>query len=182
MPNTCFELWYCDGVRFDLLPVSRNMWHLKGKRLTIPTPGKNIRLAVCGAYRYPAGPFIATYGSKNVNTAIFIPLLYLLTCRAKRTHRIIILVLDNARYFRKSKRAQEKLEQISEWVIPFWLPKYTSEKLNRIENLWGHLKDDYFSRMLVTKKRLFISEAVKLLKRLHTRGALRKFFGKNLPT
>src|SRR4051812_42002076 len=80
-----FELWYCDAVRFDLLPVSRDMWHMKGKRLFIPTPGKNVRVAVCGAYRYPEGPFQATFGSKNVNTNLFIPLLGLLVKRVKRT-------------------------------------------------------------------------------------------------
>jgi hypothetical protein len=37
-------------------------------------------------------------------------------------------------------------------VRPFWLPKYTSEKLNRIEGLWRHLKEAFFSRML-TKRR-----------------------------
>lgn len=182
MPHVHFELWYGDGVRFDLLPVSRNMWHLKGERLTIPTPGKNVRVAVCGAYRFPDGPFVTTYGSKNVNTALFIPMLQLLVRRAKRTHRVIILVLDNAGYFRKSKRAQKELKKFKEWIIPFWLPRYTSEKLNRIENVWGHLKDDYFSRMLVKRRESFIAAAVKLLKRLHRRGALRKLFGKNLPT
>jgi transposase len=158
------------------------MWHLKGERLYIPTPGKNVRVAVCGAFRYPEGPFLATFGPKSVNTALFISLLHLLSRRVKRTRRIIILVLDNARYFRKSKRAQAELENLSERIIPFWLPKYTSEKLNRIENVWTHLKDDYFSRMLVTRRNLFASAAVKLLKRLNHRGALKKLFGKNLPT
>lgn len=157
------------------------MWHPKGKRLYIPTPGTNMRVAVCGAYRYPDGPFIATYGSKNVNTALFVPLLQLLTRRSKRTGQIIILVLDNARYFRKSKWAQRELEVRSQWIIPFWLPRYTSERLNRIEPLWDHLKSDYFSRMLVRRRELFTLAVVRLLKRLHRRGALHKLFGSNLP-
>jgi transposase len=177
-----FELWYGDGVRFDLLPVSRNMWHFKGERLWIPTPGTNFRVAICGAYRYPDGPFQFSCGLKNVNTAIFIPLLRLLTRRSKRTGRVIILVLDNGTYFKKSKKAKAELELVSQYIIPFWLPKYTSETLNRIESLWDHLKDDYFSRMLVKRKELFLAAVVKLLKRLHRRGALRKLFGKNLPT
>jgi transposase len=176
-----FELWYADGVRFDLLPVSRGMWHVVGKKLYVPTPGKNVRVAVCGAYRYPEGPFLSTFGSKSVTTALFIPLLQLLTRRAKRTRKRIILVLDNGSSF-TSKRSRAELAARREFVRPFWIPKYTSETLNRIENLWGHLKDDYFSRMLTKRKDLFTREVVRFLKRLHRRGALRKLFGDSLPT
>jgi transposase len=158
------------------------MWHPRGERLFIPTPGLNLRVAVCGAYRYPDGPFLATYGSRNVNTDIFLSLLTLLVRRAKRTGRVIILVLDNARYFRKAKRAQVKLDAISQWVIVFWLPKYTSEKLNRIETVWEHLKDDYFSRMLVRRRERFVTEVVHLLRQLRRKGALAKLFGFHLPT
>jgi transposase len=180
--ESTFELWYGDGVRFDLLPVSRDMWHSKGKRPFIPTPGTNVRVAVCGAYRYPDGPFLSTYGPRNVNTDMFLALLTLLVNRAKRTGRVIVIVLDNAGYFRKAKRAQVRLESISQWVIVFWLPKYTSEKLNRIENVWGHLKDDYFSRMLVRRRERLITKVVKLMKRLRRKGALAKLFGSHLPT
>jgi transposase len=158
------------------------MWHVRGRRPNIPTPGTNIRAAVCGAFRYPDGPFLATYGTRSVNTDLFLALLTLLVRRSKRTKRVIVLVLDNARYFRKAKRSQEKLGQISEWVIVFWLPKYSSQKLNRIENLWDHLKDDFFSRMLVKRRSRFLREVVKLLKRLRRRGAIHKLFGSNLPT
>jgi transposase len=140
-----------------------------------------MKVAVCGAYRYPDGPFLATYGPKNVNTGLFIPLLQLLTRRSKRTGRIIILVLDNARYFRKARRAQAELEARSRWIIPFWLPKYTSESLNRIESVWDHLKDDFFSRMLVRRRELFMMATVHLLKRLRRRGGLHRLFGPNLP-
>jgi transposase len=158
------------------------MWHVRGRRLCIPTPGTNARVAVCGAFRYPEGPFLATYGLKSVNTDLFLALLTLLDKRVKRTKRVIVLVLDNARYFRKAKRAQERLEKISPRIIVFWLPKHSSEKLNRIENLWGHLKDDYFSRMLVKRRGRFVREVVKLLKRLHRKGAYHKLFGSELPT
>jgi transposase len=158
------------------------MWHVRGKRQDIPTPGTNVRAAVCGAYRYPDGPFLASYGSRSVNSFLFLALLTLLVRRSKRTKRVIVLVLDNARYFRKAKRSQSRLEQISEWVIVFWLPKYSSQKLNRIENLWDHLKNDFFSRMLVKRRDRFLREVVKLLKRLRRRGAIHKIFGSNLPT
>ena len=173
---------YGDGVRFDLLPVSRDLWHVLGHRPNIPTPGTNVRAAVCGAYRYPEGPFLATYGSRSVNTDLFLPLLTLLVKRSKRTKRVIVLVLDNARYFRKAKRAQTRLNQIRQWVIVFWLPRYSSQKLNRIENLWGHLKDDFFGRMLVKRRKRFLREVVKLLKRLQRRRSIHNLFGSSLPT
>ena len=157
------------------------MWHVRGRRQDIPTPGTNVRAAVCGAYRYPDGPFLATYGTRSVNSFLFLALLILLVRRAKRTKRVIILVLDNAHYFRKAKRSQARLEKISEWGIVFWLPKYSSQKLNRIESLWDHLKDDFFSRMLVKRRDRFLREVIKLLKRLRRRGAIHKLFGSNLP-
>jgi transposase len=176
-----FELWYLDGVRFDLLPVSRGMWHRKGKRLFIPTPGKNVRVAVCGAYRYPNGPFRFAHGPKSVNTGLFLQCLHQLVRRSQQTGKRIVLVLDNARYFRKAKRAQAELGIVARWVRPFWLPCYTSEKLNRIEGIWGHLKDDYFSRMLTPNRELFYEAAVKLLRRLHKQGTLQTLFGSHLP-
>jgi transposase len=117
-----------------------------------------------------------------VNTDLFVALLSLLVKRVRRTRRPIILVLDNARYFRKAKRAQAALAAIELQVIPFWLPRYTSEKLNRIENLWAHLKDDFFCRMLVTRRETFTAEVVKLLKRLKHKGGIHKLFGSNLPS
>jgi transposase len=156
------------------------MWHRKGQRLSISTPGKNVRVAVCGAYRYPEGPFLFTHGPKSVNSALFVRLVHKLVRRAKRTGRRIVLVLDNGGAF-TSNLSLAALATAAEWVRPFWLPKYTSERLNRIEGLWGHLKDDYFSRMLTRRRERFYAAAVKLLDRLHRRGALRTLFGAHLP-
>jgi transposase len=117
-----------------------------------------------------------------VNTDLFLAFLTLLEKRAKRAGRVIILVLDNARYFRKAHRAKSKLESISSRVVVFWLPKYSSEKLNRIENIWDHLKNGYFSRMLVERREKFLTEIIKFLKRLCRKGELGKLFGSNLPT
>jgi transposase len=117
-----------------------------------------------------------------VNTDLFLALLTLLVKRSKRTKRVVVLVLDNARYFRKAKRAQARLEQISSWVIVFWLPKYSSQKLNRIESLWGHLKDDFFGRMLVKRRERFLREVVRLLKQLRRGRSIHKLFGSSLPT
>lgn len=153
----------------------------KGERLLIPTPGKNARIAVCGAYRYPDGPFRATYGPKSVTTALFVDLVHVLIKRAKRTGRRIVLVLDNGGAFR-AKRSEAELSEAKPGVVPFWLPKYSAEKLNRIENLWQHMKNDYFSRMLVERREQFFAAAMQLLRALEKQGALKKLFGASLPT
>jgi hypothetical protein len=45
--------------------------------------------------------------------------------------------------------------------------------LNEIEPVWGHLKEDYFSQMLVRSPRQFVDEAVAFLTTLSKPGALR---------
>jgi transposase len=148
------------------------MWRRRGQRLLLHTPGKNVRVAVCGALRYPEGPFLFTHGPKSVNTDLFIALLNKLVRRARRTGKRIKLVLDNGGCF-TSKRASQALHAARRWVTPIFLPKYTSESLNWIEGFWGHSKETFFSRMLTKKRDSFYAEAVRLLQRLRRPSALR---------
>jgi hypothetical protein len=124
-PEVDFELWYADGTRFDLLPVTRSMWRPRGHRLWLPTPGKNLKVGICGAIRFPTGEFLFTHREKSVTTDLFLPLLEQLVRRAKRTGRRIVLVIDNGSPF-TSKRSLAALEAAWPYVRPFWLPKYTS--------------------------------------------------------
>jgi transposase len=174
------ELWYGDGVRFELLPVARHMWRSRGQRLFIATPGSNVRVAVCGAFRWPAGPFLFTHGDKNVVSALFLELLRQLGQRARRTGRRIVLVLDNGSAF-TSAASLRAIHEARGWLTIFWLPKYTSEQLNPIENVWGHLKSDYFSRMLTPvrptypqTREVFRSAVISFLRSLRCPGALRR--------
>ena len=148
--------------------------------MLIATPGKNVRVAVCGAYRYPEGPFRFAHGPKRVNTDLFIGMLAQLAHRAQQTGQVIVLVLDNGGAF-TSNRSRAEIARLEPWLIVFWLPRYTSERLNRVEGLWGHLEDDYFSRMLTRSRGSFYPAAVSLLSRLRKPGALRKLFGPHLP-
>lgn len=166
-----FELWYADGVHFNLLPVTRSMWRRKGQRLLVPTPGKNVRVGVVGAIRFPDRHFLFTHQPKSVTTALFLPLLAMLVARAKRTGRRIVLVLDNGGPF-ISLRAQAALEAARPQVRVFRLPPYTSETLNWIEGYWDDLKSTYFSRMLTEQREAFYPEAVRLLRRLRHSGRL----------
>lgn len=167
-------MWYGDGVRFDLLPVTTYAYRPRGIPLRIETPGKNHRIGVCGAFRYPDGPFLFTYRLwKNPITEHTIGLLNLLADRSRRTGKKITLVLDNGSTF-TSKASLAEIHRLREWVQVFWLPTYTSEQLNLIENLWAHLKRVYFSRMLTKRLHEFPVAVVQLLKSLSAPGALRK--------
>ncbi|WP_256561633.1 transposase [Pyxidicoccus xibeiensis] len=135
-------------------------------------PGRNFRVAVCGAIHFPTRQFLFTHQPKSASTALFLPLLKRLVRRAKRTGRRIVLVLDNGVPF-NSRLAQMALEAASPYVRAFRLPKYTSETLNWIENFWGHLKKTYFSRMLTEQREAFYPDAVRLLRRLRRSGHLR---------
>lgn len=169
-----FELWYGDGVRFDLLPVTTYAYRLRGQPLRVETPGKNRRVGVCGAFRYPDGPFLFTHRLwKNAVTAQTVGLLGLLADRARRTGKKIILVLDNGSTY-TSKGSLGELHRLRAWIRVFWLPTYTSEQLNLIENVWTHLKRTYFSRMLTKRLDEFPAAVIRLLRSLAVPGALRK--------
>lgn len=171
-PGADFELWYADGVHFDLLPVTRSMWRRRGQRLLLPTPGSNVRVGVCGAIHFPSQQFLFTHQPRSVTTDLFLPLLQRLVAHAQHSGRRIVLVLDNGSPF-TSRRSRTALEEAHPWVRPFWLPRYTSETLNWIEGYWEHLKDTYFSRMLTQQREAFYPDTVRLLRRLRRSGRLR---------
>jgi transposase len=150
------------------------MYRLRGKPLRVGTPGAHARVAVCGAYRYPDGPCSFAYGGKSVNSALFEVLLTKLLRQARRRQRTLWLVLDNGSAH-TSKASLRLLKAARPWVEVVWLPTYSSEQLNDIENVWKHLKEDYFSRMLVPDVRSFDQAVVALLRRLESAGQLRRF-------
>ena len=139
----------------------------------MPTPGKNARIAVCGAFRWPDGPFVFDHGPKSPNTSCFLGLLTKLGRRAKATGRRIVLVLDNGSAH-TSARSRKALAHLAPLIRAFWLPPYSSELLNDIEGIWGHFKEDYFSQMLVTRRADFYDEAVAFFATLAAPGALRR--------
>lgn len=151
------------------------MWRLRGTVLYIETPGKNVKVPVCGAMRYPDGPFVYPAGPAytNVKTATFIGMLRKLAARARRHGKRMILVLDNGSAH-TSTLAQDEIAAHHDVISIFWLPTYTSEQLNDIEGLWGHMKDDYFSRMLARSARSFARKVVAILDRFTRPGALRR--------
>lgn len=149
----------------------RSAWRRRGQRLALPTPGKNVRVAVVGAVRYPTGDFRFAHQPRSVTSALFLALLPGLVKHAKRTGRRIVLVLDNGGCF-TSRASTAALEAAKPHVRVFWLPRYTSETLNWIEGFWEELKSTYFSRMLTVDRDSFYGAAVRLLSRVRSRGKL----------
>ncbi len=147
-------------------------WRPRGVPRHVATPGKNVRLAVCGGFRWPDGPFLFHHRPKSVDTTCFLGLIVRLARRARATKKRIILILDNASAH-TSARSSKVLEELSGLVRPFWLPPYSSELLNEIEGVWSHLKKDYFSQMLVRRRDQFVDMAVAFLTTLAKPGALR---------
>ena len=174
-PNAGFELWYGDGVTFSLLPQVMHAWRKRGTVKRIRTPGRNVRVPVFGAYRWPDGPFLFAAGTRGgVNTDLFLDLLRQLARHARRVHRIVVLVLDNGSA-QTSHRSQAARLALVPQVVVFDLPRYSSEQLNDIENLWLHTKEDYFSEMLVERRDDFPGAVRALLQQLRRRGRLRRF-------
>lgn len=155
-------------------------WRRRGKPLRIPTPGKNAKVAVCGAYRWPDGPFVFSHGPKSVNTERFVEMVTQLAHRARRTGKVAVLVIDNGSNH-TSKRSSQVLDQVRDFVRVVWLPPYSSEQLNDIENLWKRLKEDYFCRMLVKERTTFEAAVVALLRNLRTQGSVRRLLRARLP-
>jgi len=172
-PGAQFELWFADGVRFELLPVTVYTYRKRGRPLLISTPGKNKKVAVCGAMRWPDGPFVFSDGSGYPNTSLFVRMLQRLKIRARRTGRRIVLVLDNGSAH-TSRLSRAEIDKVKGLIQVFWLPTYTSEQLNDIEGLWKHLKEDYFSRMLVDNSQDFREAVVGILKRMSRARGLRR--------
>lgn len=124
--------------------------------------------------RYPDGPLLYTYRLwKNPKAEHVVGLLKLLGARAQGTGKRIILVLDNGSIF-TSNAARAELDRLKEGIMVFWLPTYTSEQLNYIENLWLHLKKTYFRRMLTRDPDRFPQAVLRLLNQLAAPGAVRR--------
>jgi hypothetical protein len=156
------------------------MWKRRGSRLVLPTPGKNVRVGVVGAIRYPNKHFLFAHQPRTVTGPLVLPLLNQLVARAKRTGRRIVLVIDSGRPF-SARLAQTALEEARPWVTTFQLPFYTSETLNWIERFWEEVKGTYFSRMLTKEREAFYPDAVRLLLRLQRPGTVRNLMLRMAP-
>jgi hypothetical protein len=80
-------------------------------------------------------------------------LLQKLVRRARRTHRRIVVVMDQGSPHH-AKSLTRYLEDVKEHLEVFWLPHYSPE-LNLIERLWKHLKASRMANVLFASFRAF---------------------------
>lgn len=158
--NADYELWYQDESEFHLHPHLTRAWMLRGKQKRVPSPGKNRKQTVFGAFRYGRGLFY--YHIQPRKTAWGVrALLQQLVRRAKQTGRRIILVMDQGNPHH-AKVLHRHLEDVKEYIEVFWLPYYSPE-LNLIERLWKHLKCSRMANVLFSSFMQFtghLSEAL----------------------
>lgn len=106
-------------------------------------------------FRFAAQP-------NKASADLFLQLLPQLRRHARRVGKQIILVTDNGSIF-TATRALQAIEEATSWLYIEWSPQYSSEQLNDIEQLWQHLEQDFFSRMLVRRCEDFIPAALRML-------------------
>jgi transposase len=113
--------------------------------LRVPAPGKNKRVGVCGAYNPVTGQLLSRTAAK-IRARDVVVLLAKLAARARRTGRLILVVLDNAQ-LHKGQLARRAWERYAAWIRPVWLPGYSPD-LNDIERIWKREKENYFANSL----------------------------------
>ena len=160
-------------MKFELLPVVTYAWRRRGQPARVPTPGKNRKLAVIGAMRWPDRLFRFRAAPRSLHSGLFIDLLPQLYALARRRRRRVVLVLDNGPQF-TSRRSRAAVAVYGRALKVVPLPRYSSEQLNDIEGVWKHLDEDYFSRMLVPRPDDFEAAALRLLQSFRRPGALRR--------
>lgn len=158
--NSDYELWYQDESEFHLHPHLTRAWMLRGKQKRVPSPGKNRKQTVFGAFCYGRGLFYKHIQPRKTSWGVRM-LLQQLVRRARRTGRRIVLVMDQGNPHH-AKALHRHLEDVEEHIDVFWLPYYSPE-LNLIERLWKHLKCSRMANVLFSSFKQFteyLSEAL----------------------
>ena len=102
-------------------------------------------MAACGAYNPLTGQVLSCIAPK-IRAAQFAAVLEKLAARARRTGRLIVVVLDNAN-LHKGKLARAAWARYALWLKPYWLPAYCPD-LNDIERVWKREKELHFANTL----------------------------------
>lgn len=109
----------------------------RGEQKAIPTPGKQKRAHLFGAYDWHADEVTWLLAEKQNSQTFLDFLLHLMLNRYPQER--IVLVLDNAPHHR-SGHSQAALSLFEDRLLVVWLPPYCST-LNPIERYWKHLKE-----------------------------------------
>ena len=117
-------------------------WFLKGKQRIIPTIGKHEGVKLVGCLDYETGR-VYVEEHKKYDAEIF--LRFLKNVLEQYPEGKTVMILDNAR-IHHAKLLQSFLEENSEHLELVFLPPY-SPNLNKIEELWGWMKDSVINNV-----------------------------------
>lgn len=117
-------------------------WFLKGKQRIIPTFGKHEGVKLVGCLDYETGrAYVEEH--KKYDAEIFLH--FLKNVLEQYPDGKTVMILDNAR-IHHAKLLQGFLEENKERLELVFLPPY-SPNLNKIEELWGWLKDSVINNV-----------------------------------
>ena len=117
-------------------------WFLKGKQRIIPTFGKHEGVKLVGCLDYETGR-IYVEEHKKYDAEIFLH--FLKNVLEQYPDGKTVMILDNAR-IHHAKLLQGFLEENKERLELVFLPPY-SPNLNKIEELWGWMKDSVINNV-----------------------------------
>jgi transposase len=136
------RLIYLDECDLHLLPVVRAMW-MKGRRVRVPTPGKNAKRAFFGALDAASGIF--HWADHDRKLAVhFVQFLEQLAA----TYPVgpLFLVMDNV--ITHDAKAVRAWLAANPRVQVLWLPKYAAHDANPVERIWGLMKGNVAANRL----------------------------------
>ena len=117
-------------------------WFLKGKQRIIPTFGKHEGVKLVGCLDYETGR-VYVEEHKKYDAEIFLH--FLKNVLEQYPDGKTVMILDNAR-IHHAKLLQGFLEENKERLELVFLPPY-SPNLNKIEELWGWMKDSVINNV-----------------------------------
>ncbi|MHB1414707.1 MAG: IS630 family transposase [Chloroflexota bacterium] len=157
------HLLYLDECDLHLLPVLRAMWMKKGRRVRVPTPGRNAKHAFFGALDTASGVFHWIDHDRKLAIHFVAFLKHLAQTYPAGP---LFLVLDGAPAH--TAKVVQKWLAANPRVQVLWLPKYSGHEANPAERIWGLMKGEVAANRLAGN----IGELV---------GKARHFFEHDLP-
>ena len=125
----------------DYQAIMKN-WFLKGKQRIIPTFGKHEGVKLVGCLDYETGR-VYVEEHKKYDAEVFHH--FLKNVLEQYPEGKTVMILDNAR-IHHAKLLQSFLEENREHLELVFLPPY-SPNLNKIEELWGWMKDSVINNV-----------------------------------
>lgn len=117
-------------------------WFPKGKQRVIPTYGKHEGVKLVGFLDYETG-HVYVEEHKKYDAEVFLQ--FLKNVLSQYPNGKTVIILDNAR-IHHAKLLKEFLEENKDCLELVYLPPY-SPNLNKIEELWGWLKDSVINNV-----------------------------------